>query len=439
MLKRRSNLKGVSRTTAIVLVAFAMVAAAAGSDKPKKRKKATPTVTPVTYDYSQFVWPPPPAIARVKFLDFYSAEKIVDTKPQKNGDWLDRVAGVSEKNDKRIPKLRFELLTPYGMAVDSKGLLYVADAKVGAVFIFNPETRDVELIKHGVHAQFGQIFGLAIDDNDDLLITDGGKHHVLVFDPNHKLKLQFGDGVLKEPCGIAIDSDNRFIYVADAELDQVLVFDADTYKLLRKLGTTGKQHTLTTPGDFSKPANVAVDEEGNLYVSDTMNDRVEVFDGEGRFIRAFGKNGDGPGQFARPKGIAVDTDGHVWVADAMLCRLQVFTPEGVLLMGMGEFGKKPGQFQSVAGLTFDKKNNRIFASDQFPGHVEMFRYIPDAEARVEFERRKSEVEAKKAQESSASGPKGMIVPQRKGMKLAPPEAQGAQPGALLQKESAPSK
>ena len=55
----------------------------------------------------------------------------------------------------------------------------------------------------------------------------------------------------------------------------------------------------------------------------------------GKFIRAFGKAGDGPGYFARPKGIAVDSDGHVWVADAVQDRVQVFTPEGNLLIWMG--------------------------------------------------------------------------------------------------------
>ena len=58
-----------------------------------------------------------------------------------------------------------------------------------------------------------------------------------------------------------------------------------------------------------------MDKDGNVYVTDTMNNRVEIFDADGKFISTFGKNGDGPGYFARPKGIAVDSDGHIWVAD----------------------------------------------------------------------------------------------------------------------------
>lgn len=443
MAERCHGLKAASTTAVmLLLIALALVFTAENASGKTRKKKAAPAPAAPQLNYSLFKWPPPPAITRVQFLNFFSAEKIPDTaKGGKSSGWMDRIAGVSDKNDKRIVKLRFELLTPYGMAVDSKGRLYVADGKVGAVFIFNTETRDVEMIKHGMAAEFGRILGLAIDDNDQLLVTDGVKHHVLVFDANHKLVRQFGDAVLKDPCGIAIDSENRFIYIADTELDQVLVFDADTYKLLRRIGTTGKQHTLTTPGDFSKPTNVAVDQEGNLYVTDTLNDRVEVFDGEGTFIRAFGKNGDGPGDFARPKGIAIDSDGHVWVADAMLCRLQVFTPEGRLLMGMGDFGQKPGQFQSLTGLAIDK-NNRIFASDDFPGRVEMFRYVPDADARVEFERRKTEVQGQNTEQNapesstpSAQAPAAAsAAPPRKGMKLAAPEVLAGQPNKTVEPE-----
>jgi hypothetical protein len=129
-----------------------------------------------------------------------------------------------------------------------------------------------------------------------------------------------------------------------------------------------------------------VDPDGNLYVSDTFNNRVEMFDADGDFIRQFGKAGDGPGYFARPKGIAIDRDSHVWVADAMQDRVQVFTREGRLLIWMGGHGLLPGQFSSLEGLTIDKQN-RVITSEQFPGRVQIFRYFTDAEAEAERARR----------------------------------------------------
>ena len=378
--------------TAVLLVAACASLAFADKDK-NKNKNAPAAQEPQAWklDISNIVWPQPPATARLRYLDYFSAQKPLPEKEQKQvkrKSWMDRMAGIdpnaAAKNTNTKP--RFQLGTPYGLAVDSKGLLYVADTKVGAVFIFNPESRDAEFIKHGVDAKFGRIFGLAIDDADRLFVSDGQYSHVLVFNPQHKQEAQFGDGVMSDPGGLAIDEENRFLYVANTGSDQVLVYDADNFKLLRKIGTPGKDHTLTTPGDFSKPTNVAVDKNGNLYVTDTLNDRVEVFDAEGTFIRAFGKNGDGPGDFARPKGIAVDCDGHVWVADAMLNRLQVFTAEGDLRLMVGGFGMLPGQFQTLTGIVIDK-NNRVFTSEQYMGRVQMFRYVTNAEAQAEYDRR----------------------------------------------------
>ena len=176
---------------------------------------------------------------------------------------MDRLAGVAVGEKVTTEKRLFQLVTPYGLAVDSKNRFYVADSKVHAIFIFNTETKDLQLIKNGVEARFGLMTGLAIDDSDRLFVSDSEMRRVLVFDPKHVAEGSISEG-LASPAGLAIDNENRFLYVADAELDQVLVYDADPpHKLLRKIGTGGKAHTLTTPGDFSKPTNVAVDKDGN--------------------------------------------------------------------------------------------------------------------------------------------------------------------------------
>ena len=390
----QKSIRGGLFTAAVLMLLAATLASPAFADKKKKAAAPAPEQKPAglsALDISNIVWPQPPAIPRLRYLDYFSSEKpqpeTAVKAPQKKS-WMDRMAGVTpEDANRKSGKTHFVLGLPYGLAVDSKGMLYVADTKVGAVFVFNPESKDTELLKHGVDAKFGRIFGLAIDDADRLFVSDGAYNHVLVFNAKHKLEGQFGEGSMNDPAGLAIDTENRFLYVANTGSDQVLVYDADTFKLLRKIGTTGKDHTLTTPGDFSKPTNVAVDKDGNLFVSDTLNDRIEEFDADGVFIRTFGKNGDGPGDFARPKGIAIDADGHVWVADAALNRLQVFTQDGRLLLALGGFGMLPGQFQALAGLTIDKLN-RVFTSEQYMGRVQMFRYTTDAEARAELERRK---------------------------------------------------
>ena len=156
------------------------------------------------------------------------------------------------------------------------------------------------------------------------------------------------------------------------------------------------------------PVGVAVDKDGNVFISDTMNTRIEEFDADGTFIRTFGEAGDGPGYFARPKGISIDGDGHIWVADAMQDRVQVFTPEGRLLIYMGEHGLLPGQFQSLANVIVDKKN-RVLTTELYPGRLQAFQYYTNSEAKEELDRRdaagKKKADPKKPESSSAPAAK----------------------------------
>ena len=390
----------IGRAVLVLLLCVACGLAAYGQKKGNKKTNGPSESEQrkrVAFDVTKIVWPAPPEMARVKFETILTGQKIdwagLDTKKKPKQSWMDRLAGAQP--DQRIKdvesKVGFQLIRPYGVAADSKGNIYIADQAVGAIFIFGKDNPgNPELIKNGKDARLQQINGLAFDDNDRLLITDQKLHHVLVLNAKHEQEAVFGADSLVSPAGIAIDTANRFIYVVDTQQDQVVVFDADSYKLLRRIGTAGKKHSLTGPGDFALPTNVAVDKEGNIAVTDTLNNRVEIFDADGKFVTQFGKAGDGPGRFARPKGIAFDGDGHIWVADEYQSRIQVYSPEGQLLLYMGEQGWYPGQFQALYGIAFDKANNKVITSEQFPGRVQVFRYVTDAEAAAEKTRREAE-------------------------------------------------
>jgi sugar lactone lactonase YvrE len=406
MFEVQRSTSRVERVTAVLalLAAFALVLplGLSGSDKNKKAKASTDQAkAPKVVDYSYIVWPNPPAIARIRYMNWYASDKQernLQGNVQKKSKWMDRLAGTQTTEE--VSKLPFSLIQPNGIAVDSKGRVYTADSKVGAVFIFNPETKDVELLKHKVNGNFTHIVGLALDDNDRLFISDPVLKHVLVLSPDHKPEDVITDGMVR-PTGLALDTQNRLLYVADTDLDQVLVYDADTLKLLRKIGTTGHNHELTTPGDFSKPTGLAVDAEGNLYVCDTMNNRIEIFDADGVFIRAYGKNGDAPPNFARPKGVAIDSDGHIWVADGVQDRVSVFNKDWQLLISIGGHGLLPGQFSGLMNVASDNKNNRIYTTEIYPGRMQGFRYITDAEA-DQLRREREQMRAESAPKPAAA-------------------------------------
>ena len=390
--------------SAILMIALALMATCELYAKDKKKDKKAEE-EPVTVridnrkllesiDLSKIVWPNPPAITRIRYLTYWSGEKFVEKSTQtKKSSWMERLAGIATGSTMRDLKPRWQLISPNGIAVDSKNLVYIADSKVRAIFIVNVDTGEYSMIKNGTDARFEWLVGLAIDDSDRLFAADSGKRHVVVFDANHKFEAAISEGLVA-PGGIAIDNENRFLYVADAAQDLVFVYDVDPpYKLIRKMGKPGTRHTSTAPGEFAKPVGVAVDQDGNVFVSDTWNNRIQMFDADGTFIRAFGEAGDGPGYFARPKGLSIDADGHVWVADAVQERVQVYTREGRLRIYMGESGLLPGQFQGLANVLVDK-NNRVLTTELYPGRLQVFQYYTNAEARAELDRRNAESKKK---------------------------------------------
>ena len=448
MTKRRldSLCRGKFGGVAVSLLALALVLPAplrAGKNKDDTPPPVNPGEQRVKgyFNISKIVWPNPPAITRIAFQDLFTGEKIDPSLYTKKGHkqtWMDRLAGVQSTDEIKVDTLPFQLIRSYGVGVDSKGLIYAADQAVGAVFIFDSEKKDhVELIGHGRQANFGQIVGLALDDDDSLFITDAKLHRVLKLDAKHMQEAAFGAEDLVRPGGVAIDRQNRFLYVADAGNDVVDVFDADKFKLLRQIGKPSSKHEQTDPGTFSIPEGVAVDKDGNVYVTDTFNNRVEIFDADGEFISTFGRNGDGAADLERPKGIAIDCDGHIWVVDAAQNRVKVFNQQGRLLIYFGGPGYYPGQFMGPWGIAIDQ-SNRVIVSETFPGRVQVFRYVTDAQAAAEKARREGADQkpavapSSSRQDANATKPAGVAAEQ----KQPAPEGSQARPDLAARKDSA---
>jgi sugar lactone lactonase YvrE len=88
-------------------------------------------------------------------------------------------------------------------------------------------------------------------------------------------------------------------------------------------------------GQFAQPTNLAVAPDGTLYVADTLNNRIQVFNREGVFQRSIGSRGNGEGQFIEPRGIAVDADGTLYIADTWNARIVKMSPDGQVLASWG--------------------------------------------------------------------------------------------------------
>ena len=314
------------------------------------------------------VWPLPPDPPRVRWLAQYTDMAKIDGVPEKKRGWLEKVTGT------KTPDEKLELRKPYGITTDSRGRIYAADTELKVVFVIDPVAKVVQRRQGGTRAPMAMPAGVAIGSGDRLFVSDAQLHAITCFSPTGELIARFGAESLGRPGGLAIDQRRNRLYVADAKESRIAVFDTNTFKLAGRYGAPGKPGNSGN-GTFASPTNVAVDRQGNIYVADTLNCRVQVLNPSGQFLRAFGAQGDRPGEFIRPKGIAVDSEGHVYIADAEFNNFQVFSPDGKPLLAVGVLGSAAGEFALIAGLYIDSQD-RIYTSEMYIGRIQVFQYIP---------------------------------------------------------------
>jgi DNA-binding beta-propeller fold protein YncE len=174
---------------------------------------------------------------------------------------------------------------------------------------------------------------------------------------------------LNDPSGMALDAQGN-LYVADTLNHRIQVFDSDG-QFLTTWGSegSGDGHFHFIYGDPSHNlalGAVAVDGQGNVYVADGGNARIQKFDGKGNFLTKWSSLGNDDGQFTRPMDLTVDEDGNVYVIDDRSTprgRIQKFDSEGNFLARFGE-----GLFGDPGGITIDGKGN-LYVTDVARGTI----------------------------------------------------------------------
>ena len=174
---------------------------------------------------------------------------------------------------------------------------------------------------------------VALDADGNVYVADGGRNRIVVLSPDGALLREIGSaeglsagapGAMSEPWGVAMGPAGE-VFVADTWNHRVQVFDAEG-NYLRSWGAFGATDELGAGDLLYGPRDITVDAEGNLYVADTGNKRVVKYDAQGAVLGVVGGAGPEAGRFQEPVGLAVGPDGNLYVADTWNQRVQVFSP-----------------------------------------------------------------------------------------------------------------
>jgi DNA-binding beta-propeller fold protein YncE len=293
----------------------------------------------------------------------FSSERDVRLKRSFWTRVLDIVAGAP---------VYHQMIRPYSVVKDSRGRIIITDPGIAGIHVFDFDKQKYKFLsREDGNDELKSPQCVAVDDQDNIYVTDSETGKILVWDANLKYRraigsLKRGEGYFKRPTGIAVDSPAQRIYVSDTARHKVFVLDMQG-NVLQVIGRNG-----AALGEFNFPTELRL--HGNeLIVVDAMNFRVQVVDRSGQFLYGIGTIGEISGTMYRPKGIGLDSEGDLYVVDGIFDTVQAFSRKGELLYYFGKSGNGPGEFQMPAGLFVDR-SDRIYVVDSFNHRVEVFKF-----------------------------------------------------------------
>ena len=321
--------------------------------------------TPEKKSEIQVVFPLPPDEPRFHYeRSIYTSADVV---PEKSDDSLRRMVTGERRTGEGLAK-------PYAVAVH-QGRIFLSDSVERFIKVFD--------VPGGRHFKIGvdepgrltKPLGIDVDAKGNLYVADATQKAIFVYDRDGKYLRKIGERKdFDRLTSVTADPRENRIYVVDiggvqSANHRIRVYDTVSGKHLFDIGKRGRG-----PGEFNLPRDVAVGKDGNLYVVDGGNFRIQVLDRDGKFLRDFGSVGLQFGNFARPKEIAADAAGNVYVVDTAFGNFQIFDPEGKLLLFIGSRSEQdgPAKYMLPSGIYVDE-DGRIYMVDQWFRKVDIFR------------------------------------------------------------------
>lgn len=336
-------MKALARAATLAAAAGMLATAILGAGCAVRHERPAADAAPIFY-------PPLPNQPRVQFLAHFSSER--DLAPPVSG-FRDFVLGTE------VPGTNQLIIKPYGVEIRDSAI-YVVDTRNGGWAVLDLAQRRAHVVQPTGAGKLSKPINLCIDTDGTRYVTDTDRNQVVAFDRDNGFKRAFGATGQFQPVDIAVAGDR--LYVSDIAHHQVVVLDKQTGNELLRFGGAG-----SAEGELFHPTNLAIDAEGNVFVTDTGNFRVQKFSADGKLLRVYGEIGTGAGRFARPKGVAVDRAGRLYVVDAAFENIQVLDPDGNPLLFFGSPGDDRDSINLPTAIAIDYDNVDAFRRYAAPG------------------------------------------------------------------------
>lgn len=321
---------------------------------------ACTTITAVTPNEPEqrLVWPGPPLQPRIEWVREVYNQKGLGVSP---GFWGKIARFVLGEKEERF-------IRPHGILADEQ-IFALVDSGAGRVHLIDLKRGTYRLLPEEGNTPMVSPIGIARDSRGALYVTDSGTGLIHRFSDDGDSFVALNLRPLHRPTGIAFNPVTGLLYVAETGAHRIVAFDSAGKETLR-IGGSGME-----PGAFNFPTDLAVMADGRLLVTDSLNSRIQIFTADGKPAGSFGEAGDTPGRFTRPKGVAVDSEGHIYVCDSQQDMVQIFDETGRLLLAFGDKGSLPSQFWMPSGIHI--ANDMIYVSDTYNQRVQVFRYLKE--------------------------------------------------------------
>ena len=265
------------------------------------------------------------------------------------------------------------LTQPIGLDVTEDDRVYVVDVKSAVVRVYDVEGQyafSFSAIESAESTSLVQPARVMESPDGEIWVTDRRLRGIFIFGRDGTFLREFApSGDLPDtwaPIAVAFDGEGR-VYVSDVGITtehQVIVLQPDGTEITRFGKTAQTQRIQDSPGDFYFPNGIAIANNGDIFVADGNNRRVQVFDSQGTFKQILATSGT-------PRGVVIDREQRLYVVDALAHVVDIYKLDGTRIVSFGGAGVGVGQFRFPSDVALDRRG-RIFVSDRENHQVQVW-------------------------------------------------------------------